>query len=422
MKTELNSMRSLIIGTLTILSFSFHIALYSQITPSIEGIGINEQIFTFNIGKFKCVSINDGDHYYPLDKFFANVPLTQIEDTLRKYNLPIESMYSPYTHLIVNTGRHLILMDMGMGGNLARNMKTAGINPSEIDIVIITHAHPDHIGGTLDKDGNPVYPNAQYYIQKSEWDFWFSDQAFEMTNEWFINKAREQLGPVQERMNFIVKDTVIQPGVKLISAPGHTPGHMIASFSSDGDRLYYAGDVVLNPLHLVYPDWLPVYDIEPAKAATSKKKIFDLFADEKAWVIAQHFPPFPSLGLIEQKENKWIWQPVIVDFPEFPRHQIRIVVTPKNLPGSSNIYITGNQPEIGEWNPAKVPLKDNKDGSWSGTFAIKENKQLEFKITRGSWDKEAANIDGQTLPNNILVVQKDTTLIINIENWKDLVK
>jgi glyoxylase-like metal-dependent hydrolase (beta-lactamase superfamily II) len=203
-------------------------------------------------------------------------------------------------------------MDMGMGGNLAQNMQSAGINPSEIDIVIITHAHPDHIGGTLDDKGNPVYSNAEYYIQKSEWDFWFSDQAFEMTNEWFVNKAREQLAPVKERMKFITKDTVIQPGVKLMSAPGHTPGHMIASFSSDGESLYYTGDIVLNPLHLEYPDWLPIYDILPEKAAVTKKELFNLFAYEKAWVIAQHFPPFPSLGIIEQKDNKWKWHPVII--------------------------------------------------------------------------------------------------------------
>lgn len=407
---------------LLLLIISFSTILYSQNILSIEGIGINEQIYSFNIGKFKCVSINDGDHYYPLDRYFTNVPVKQVEDTLRRRNLPTESMYSPYTHLVVNTGKHIILMDMGMGGDLAQNMKTAGINPAEIDIVIITHAHPDHIGGTLDGDGNPVYSNAQYFIQKSEWDFWFSDQAFEMTNEWFVNKAREQLTPIKDRMNFIVKDTIIQPGVKLISAPGHTPGHMITLFSSYGERLYYAGDVVLNPLHLEYPDWLPVFDIEPDQAAITKKKIFDLFANEKAWVIAQHFPPFPSLGLIEQKGNKWKWQPVIVDFPEFPKHQIRIVVIPKNLPESSTIYITGNQPEIGEWNPAKTPLIKNKAGSWTGTFAIKENKQLEFKITRGSWDTEATNNDGQSPPNTILVVQTDTTLTINIENWKDLVK
>ena len=419
MRTYFDLSKYLILVVFLFISFFI---LNCQKISSIEGTGINEQVFTFNIGKFKCVSINDGDHYYPLNKYFANVPVKQVEDTLRKRNLPIESMYSPYTHLIVNTGEHRILMDMGMGGNLARNMRKAGINPSDIDIVIITHAHPDHIGGTLDKEGNPVYPNAQYYIHKEEWDFWFSDQAFEMTNGWFVNKAREQLGPVKERMNFVENDTEILPGVKLITAPGHTPGHMIASFSSDGEKLYYAGDVVLNPLHLEFPEWLPVYDIIPDKAAITKKRIFDLLAQEKAWCIAQHFPPFPSLGHIEKEGNKWNWQPIKVKLPEFPKHQITIVVNTQNIPESSKLFITGNQPEIGEWNPAKVPLGETKDGNWIGSFPIKENRRLEFKITRGSWDTEAVNINGQILPNYILDVESDTTLTIKIENWKDLVK
>lgn len=405
-----------------ILTLCLHFTLLGQDETTIEGTGINEQVFTFNIGKFKCVSINDGDHYYQLKDFFTNVPEPQIKDTLRKHNLPTESIYSPYTHLIVNTGEYKILMDMGMGGNLARNMKTADIKPTDIDIIIITHAHPDHIGGTLNKEGNPMYPNAQYYIHKDEWDFWFSDQAYEMANEWFINKAREQLGPVKEKMNFITDDTEILPGVKLISAPGHTPGHIITSFTSEEEILYYAGDVVLNPLHLEYPDWIPTYDILPDKAAITKERVFDLLAQEKAWVIAQHFPPFPSLGLIEKEGKKWTWQPVRVKLPEFPKHQINVIVIPETLPESSKLYITGNQPEIGKWDPAKVPLVDNSDGSWTGTFAIKENKQLEFKITRGSWDSEAASNDGKIPPNCVINVQSDTTLTIKIENWKDLVK
>ena len=108
MKNQRNLLKHPSLSAFVILTFCIHFTLYGQVKPTIEGVGINEQVFTFNIGKFKCVSINDGDHYYQLNDFFANVPITQIKDTLRKRNLPLESMYSPYTHLIVNTGDNII--------------------------------------------------------------------------------------------------------------------------------------------------------------------------------------------------------------------------------------------------------------------------------------------------------------------------
>ena len=120
--------------------------------------------------------------------------------------------------------------------------------------------------------------------------------------------------------------------------------------------------------------------------------------------------------------NKWNWQPIKVKLPEFSKHQITIIVNAQNIPESSKLFITGNQAEIGEWNPAQVPLGETKDGNWIGSFPIKENKRLEFKITRGSWETEAVDINGQIPPNYILDVQSDTTLTINIYNWKDLVK
>ena len=88
-------------------------------------------------------------------------------------------------------------------GNLPVSMRSVGIEPEEIDTVFISHAHPDHIGGTLDDSGNPVYANAQYYIWKEEWDFWFSDSAFEKTNEFFVKTAREQLNPIKDRVTFL---------------------------------------------------------------------------------------------------------------------------------------------------------------------------------------------------------------------------
>ena len=276
----------------------------------------NGEYYCFKVGDFECFCINDGGLNYKPEQFFNNVPKEQIEKVLKERNIPIDSIYTPYTHLIVKTEKQIVLVDMGGGkvlpnnGKLPQRMKLAGIEPTDIDTVIITHAHPDHIGGTLDDEGKPIYSNASYYIWKDEWDFWFSEFAYEKTNDFFVNVAREQLGPVKDRMIFIEKESEIQSGINLIAAPGHTPGHMAVSFSSESKQLYYIGDTVLYPLHLEYPDWLPIYDIIPEEAEVSKKKIFDLVADNNALVIGQHFVPFPSLGSVARKENGWLWKPI----------------------------------------------------------------------------------------------------------------
>jgi glyoxylase-like metal-dependent hydrolase (beta-lactamase superfamily II) len=277
---------------------------------------MNTAFYRFKLGDFECVSISDGSLVYPIENFFAKVPKQQVEEALRQYDLPTDQVVTPYTYLFVNTGEQRVLVDMGAGhlapttGKLLENMRAAGIEPAEIDTVLITHAHPDHIGGCLDEQGNPIYANASYYLWKDEWEFWFSESAFEKAPESFVRMAREKLGPVQERVNLVEDESEILPGIHPLAAPGHTPGHMVVSFASGGEQLLYIGDAVLHPLHLEHLDWLPIYDILPEKAAASKRRIFDYAADEQLWVIGQHFPPFPSLGHIVRQGAGWKWVPV----------------------------------------------------------------------------------------------------------------
>ena len=274
---------------------------------------ITEDNYQFTLGDFNCVCFNDGGLNYKPSDFFKNATTEQINKVLKEHDLAIDSIYTPYTHLFVNTGKHRILVDMGAGkvlpnnGNLPKSMRNAGIDPEDIDTVFITHAHPDHIGGTIDDIGNPVYPNAKYYIWRKEWDFWFSDSAYEKTNEFFIKTAREQLGPIKERIIFLDEESEVLPAISVIFAPGHTPGHMVVAFKSGNEKLYYVADTVLHPIHLEYPDWLPIYDILPEEAALSKKKIFNLVAEEEALIIGQHFTPFPSLGKVVKKGRGWLW-------------------------------------------------------------------------------------------------------------------
>jgi glyoxylase-like metal-dependent hydrolase (beta-lactamase superfamily II) len=291
---------------------------------------MNTGSFRFKVGTFECVSISDGNFNYPVESFFANVPTKQIEATLHQHALPLGQIATPYTCLYINTWVHRVLIDTGAGnigihaakffpnvdhsttitGTLLANMKVIGIQPTDIDVVIITHAHPDHIGGTLDETGKLIFANASYFIQKEEWEFWTSDMATTKAPTPMIGIARNNLEPLRGRLNYVDNGFEIVPGIRAIATPGHTPGHIALSVSSAGEQLLHISDVVIHPLHLEHPTWVPNFDTVPEQAGISKRRIFNQAAMEKALVFAHHFPPFPNLGHVTQKGEGWQWNPI----------------------------------------------------------------------------------------------------------------
>ena len=125
-----------------------------------------------------------------------------------------------------------------------------------------------------------------------------------------VNIARRNLEPMQDRLSLVEDGAEVVPGIRVIASPGHTPGHVALAITSDGEELLHISDVVLYPLHLEHPDWVPVFDILPEEAATSKHRIFDYAAERQALVFAHHFPPFPNLGHVRKQGSGWEWQPV----------------------------------------------------------------------------------------------------------------
>ena len=124
-----------------------------------------------------------------------------------------------------------------------------------------------------------------------------------------VSIARRNLEPVRDRLILVDDGAEVVPGIRVVAAPGHTPGHVALSITSDGEQLLLISDLVLHPLHLEHPEWVPVFDMLPEEAAASKRRIFDRAAEQHALVFAHHFPPFPNLGRVRNHGAGWQWQP-----------------------------------------------------------------------------------------------------------------
>lgn len=286
--------------------------------------------FRFKIGRLQCTAISDGTLTYTPPKFpppanllFANAPRADLERALGEHDLEPPEQWlewtSPYICLVVDTGEHLVLVDTGAGdlapttGKLRDNLKMAGISSDEIDVVALTHGHPDHIGGITDAEGKPMFPNARFVMWKDEWDFWTSGQAEEHLDEHIkellVAFARKNLPPIQDCVDLVENETEIVPGIRAISAPGHTPGHMALEISSEGIQLLCIGDAVLHPIHLEQPRWYAAVDFAPEQTAFSRERLLDWSSVQEAVVLAFHFP-FPGLGRVIPKGDAWVWKPV----------------------------------------------------------------------------------------------------------------
>ena len=282
--------------------------------------------YRFNIGDFNYIAINDYTSTYAASRFFTNAAPDQVTQALRQHGLDPD-LPASYTCLFVDTGSHKVLVDTGMGtgvhpqrgpyaGKLRQVLQAEGVAVGDVDIVILTHAHGDHIGGSVDVSGEPVFPNARHIMWADEWAFWMGEADLSSVSmpdglkQMLTDTARQKLGALDDRMELIDREGEIVPGVFAIEAKGHTPGHMAVAVVAADEQLLYISDAVLHPLHLEYPDWqTDFYDIDIAQAAASKKRLFDRAASEGALVLAYHFYPFPSLGHVASEEEGWRWQP-----------------------------------------------------------------------------------------------------------------
>jgi glyoxylase-like metal-dependent hydrolase (beta-lactamase superfamily II) len=233
------------------------------------------------------------------------VPDDELRKMLSDNFLPTNSVMLEQNSPVVNIGNKLVLFDTGLGtlkgfgpstGRQQKSLKAAGIKPEDIDAVVFSHAHPDHVGGVIGANGKTLFPNAQFYIAQSDLEFWTDEGKLNGPLKDFIGVARANLLPVRNRIVFYKDGQEFLPGIQALAAPGHTVGHTIFMITSSGKNLAYLADLSHHPILLLEKPRMEFsYDTDPKQAADTRVKMLDMLAANKIAVLAYHYP-WPGIG------------------------------------------------------------------------------------------------------------------------------
>jgi glyoxylase-like metal-dependent hydrolase (beta-lactamase superfamily II) len=224
---------------------------------------------------------------------------------------------------LVNTGKQLILVDAGAGtwygggasGRLADSLRSAGYTPEQVDLVLITHLHADHVGGLTSHDGDRVFPSAEVYVAKAESDFWLSPEIAAKAPkdaQPFFQSAQAIAAPYIKagKWHTFSGSEPIVDGMQLVPLSGHTPGHTGYEFSSKGKKILFWGDTVhAQRVQLPHPEVTVVFDIDPTAAAATRSQLLPKLADEDVVIASPHLL-FPGLGRLHKAGRGYSWAPV----------------------------------------------------------------------------------------------------------------
>jgi glyoxylase-like metal-dependent hydrolase (beta-lactamase superfamily II) len=268
--------------------------------------------YRFKLGDYEVTILHDGSRTFPMpDTWVTNVAKDRALGAATEAFMPPGKVTVPFNPTLINTGSKLVLIDTGNGpspdgavGQLFPNLAAAGVKPEDIDIVVISHLHPDHINGLRTQAGGIAFPNAVIIAPEPEWTFWMSDENMakasdQITKAYFAN-TRKILTGLDERIGRYSWDKEVAPGITAIATPGHTPGHTSFAVASGNSRMMVQSDVTNIPeFFLRNPDWHVAYDYDPELAQKTRHRFYDMAATEKMLVAGYHFA-FPSAGHVEK--------------------------------------------------------------------------------------------------------------------------
>ncbi|MEP3033500.1 MAG: MBL fold metallo-hydrolase, partial [Pseudoruegeria sp.] len=241
------------------------------------------------LGGFEVTTLLDGTRTVekPQEIFGMNASSEEFAAASVANFIPTDKSQFFFTPTVVNTGSELVLFDTGLGqGGIVVALAEAGYTPEDIDVVVLTHMHPDHIGGMMTGDV-ATFPNARYITGTTEYDFWSKTDAGNNVGD----MVRAKVAPMAEKMSFLDDGGSVASGITAMAAFGHTPGHMSYMLESEGQQMLLMADLANHYVwSLGYPDWEVRFDMDKAAAAASRRRVFDMLSADKIPFVGYHMP------------------------------------------------------------------------------------------------------------------------------------
>lgn len=288
-------------------------------TPTLPSPGFRRT----KMGDVEIISVLDGIARRPLgEEFVKNAPLAEVKALLTSQGLPTDYIDVPFTPFVVIAGGRKVLIDTGLGefggpnaGKLLENLRAAGVPASDIDTVLISHFHGDHINGLRNKAGELAFAKAKVMVPAAEYAFWMDDAkmaaapagqkgAFENVRRTFSAMGSDML------VQFAAGAEVV-PGIRSVAAYGHTPGHTLFEVTSAGQSFFYLADLTNVPsLFARNPDWAVSFDMDAEAARKVRREVFARVTSSKSLVGGFHFP-FPAFGRMTATGNGYTFEPTV---------------------------------------------------------------------------------------------------------------
>ncbi len=274
------------------------------------------KIYQFELGSFQCVIAGDASNQFVASELIVNADEGLLEEALRQVGLHTDEIPTDSKCLLVRSGELDVLVDAGWGtrlsppeGQMLQGLSTLGVEPSDIDVIVITHADGDHIAGLLDRQGKLVFSNARYVMWRGARDYWAAEQSAADWPTERVDFVRETYASIEDRVQLVEAEAEFLPGFRLIPAVGHKPDHCALRVVSKGEQLLHLADAVIHPLFMVYPGWYSTFDFDAQQVVQDRQQLLAWASAERMLLFAAHFP-FPGLGTIQPQGQGWQWQAV----------------------------------------------------------------------------------------------------------------